>query len=97
METVLVHPDSPEAKVTVASPIEMAAFKSQGFVEEAELALAESLVLEETKNVEELEELRAKLADVKGKLAAEKSARKEVEAKLAELEKSLAIKNEETK
>lgn len=37
MEVTLVHPDDPQAKVTVTHPIQVAAYKGQGFVEESEL------------------------------------------------------------
>lgn len=42
MEVILVHPDDPGTKVPLSHPVQVAAYRGQGFVEESELVVAGS-------------------------------------------------------
>lgn len=94
MEVKLVHPNDPDSKVVVATDEhQVAAFKSVGFVEEAELKAAEDAKAEEANS---LSELQAKLEATENELAETKEALKKVKADL-KAAKSAKPESEETK
>lgn len=62
MEITLVHPDDQNAKVVVSNPIQVAAYRGQGFVEESELtelSAPEPTVESSPEVAEELTQLKA--------------------------------------
>lgn len=85
MELVLVHPDAPDYEVRVESSIQLAAYKSQGFVEKSELNTSAPTQPESN----ELEKLKAELAEAKADLEKEQTKSSELESQVAELKKEL--------
>lgn len=62
MEVTLVHPNDKDTKVVATHPIQVVAYKNQGFLEESELAdaqAAEATADEAPQNDEELAKLKA--------------------------------------
>ncbi len=76
MEVTLIHPDAPELEFKPGNTIELAAYKSQGFVEKDKFVAQ----VQAASAVDEV-------AELKEKLAKETEARKEAEAKVADAEK----------
>lgn len=101
MEVTLVHPDDKETKVVATHPVQVAAFKGRGFVEESELVDLEKDADEEVK---EVEKLRAELAEAQKKTeeaekraeAAEAKTKKDADEK-AKAEAEASKKEKETK
>lgn len=83
-ELTLVHPNDTESKVVVSNPIQVAAYKSQGYVEESDFAAAQSAETTTSDDSKVIEELQSKLDAAKKKLVDEKTARKDAEAKLGD-------------
>lgn len=96
MEVTLVHPDDTANKVVVNHPVQLAAFKSQGFVEESELATLGASAPESV-STDELAELRAELEKTKAALAKSKAklAAKRSEAKTAKPETDQSDESDE--
>lgn len=88
MELTLVHPDDPESKVTLTNPIQVAAFKGQGFVEESQL----HEVKKEDSSVDQASDLQSKLAEVEKELAETKKELKEARSAKTRLENKLKDK-----